>query len=768
MIPSRISLLVVLALTLFAAGCSQEARKQKALDSGNKYFEKGQYKQARLMYLNAVKADQRFGEAYYKLALTNIRLGAFGDAVGNLHRAIELQPENLDAHGKLADIYLNAYSANPTKNKSLLNDIRDLAGRMEKRNKDSYESQRLNGFLALADNKPAEALALFLAAEKQKPDDGVLQLTIAKTMLTLKQSEEAVAYLNGAVDKNPSFGAAYDLLYGIAMIQKSPAEAEKIVLRRLKNNPKDPLVRIRLAAHYFVERNLGEMEKVLAETLSRKQDFPNAYQDVGDFYYRIRDYDRAAATYQEGRKQDSGRARMFDKRLIEVRVAQNRADEALALCESILAEDKNDHEAIAMRASLRLYAGKAEHVDSAITELQSVVAKMPENFVLRYNLGRALMTKGDTDGARVQFTDALRRRPDYMPARIALAQVLVVRREYGAAMTAANEILQTDPDNQYARLILSNALLAQGKFADSKVVLQQTLKLNPNQRDAKFQLGMVHFREGKLKEAETEFQQLYAMSPPDLRGLAGLSEVYMAQKQEPRAMQLLDEAMAKYPNTTVLQVNWANMAVRSGKVDDGIAMFRKILERDPRNFDIHMRLGESFRRKGDVGQAIEIWKKAAELRPNVVQPLLFRAVALAQVNRTSEAAPLYEQILRTEPDNLQALNNYSFYLAEQGTNLDLALTYAQKARSKEPTDPMVADTLGYVYLKKNLPENAASIFTELTAKYPKVALFHIRLATAYLQAGEKEKAKRQLDDARKANPTPADQQEIQKLAGRLG
>ena len=75
-------------------------------------------------------------------------------------------------------------------------------------------------------------------------------------------------------------------------------------------------------------------------------------------------------------------------------------------------------------------------------------------------------------------------------------------------------------------------------------------------------------------------------------------------------------------------------------------------------------------------------------------------MALDQVSRKSEAAPLYLQVLKTEPDNVVALNNYSFFLADQGSDLDMALSYAQKAKSKAPADPMIADTLGFVYLKK--------------------------------------------------------------------
>ncbi|HEU0122697.1 MAG TPA: tetratricopeptide repeat protein [Bryobacteraceae bacterium] len=764
----RFTLLFLLVMTLFAAGCSPEAKKKRALEGGNKYFEKGQYKQARLMYLNAIKVDPRFGEAYYQLALTNMQLGSFGEAVGNLQRTVELQPENLDAHSKLADIYLNAYAANPAKYKNILSDIRDLSLKLEKRGKGSFEDLRLRGFLALADGKSEEGLALFKEADKKKPGQQVLQLTIARTLLAMRKYDEASAYTKALIEKDKSLGAAYDLLYGLAMVQSKPEDAEKVLVLRTQNNPKDSANRLRLAAHYYVGRRVADMEKVLNETLADKTNFPNAHMDVGDFYYRIREYDRAAATYQEGAKQDAAKARVFEKRLVEVRVAQNRAPEALELCEKILREDKNDSEAIAMRASLWLYAGKPEQINTAISELQSVVNKMQDNFVLRYNLGRALMAKGDLDGARLQFVDALKYRPDYLPARIALAQVQITRQEYAAALSAANEILQIDPNNQYARLIKSHAFMAQGKYEDSKLVLQETLKLNPGQKDAKYQLGYVLFKEGKLKEAEALFQEVYAQNPPDLRGLMGLTEVYTIQKQPDRALKLLDEAIEKFPKATPLQIAWGNIAVRSGRADDALRLFQKIIEGDPKNFDMQMRLAATYQAKGDTPSAIEAWKKAGEIMPNHIAPVLSRAMALDSLSRRSEAAPLYEQVLKTEPDNVVALNNYSFYLADSGNNLDLALTYAQKAKSKAPNDPMIADTLGFVYLKKNLGQNAASIFSELTDKHPKIALFHIRLATAYLQIGDRPKARKELDDARKNNPTKTDQDEIQKLANKIG
>lgn len=764
----RIALLLLMLATLFVTACSPEAKKQKALEGGNKYFEKGQYKQARLMYLNAIKVDPRFGEAYYKLALTNLRLGSYGEAVGNLQRCIETQPSNLDAHSKLADLYLSAYSANPAKSKNLLVEIKELATRLEKNGRGSYEQLRLKGFLAVNDNKPEEALALFREADKKKPGQPVLQMTIARTLLVLKRDDEALSYLHDLVAKDKAFGSAFDLLYGVAMAKGKPDEAEKVLLQRAEGAPGDTPNRLRLAAHYYSTRQTEKMSAILTETLAQRDKYSNAFTQIGDFYYRIGDFDRAASTYLEGVKQEPAQSRAYRKRLIEVRVAQNRAPEALEICEGILKEDKNDSEAIAMRASLWLYAGKPEQINTAISELQSVITKMPDNFVLRYNLGRALLAKGDLDGARVQFVDALRARPNYIPARLALAQVLIARREFAAALSAANEILQIDPTNQYARLIQSQTYLAQEKFSDARLVLEQALKDNPNQRDAKYQLGYSLFKEGKLKEAEALFQEIYRREPPDLRGLTGLTEIYSAQKQTDKALGLLDQAIQKYPKANGLQVVWANVAIRGGRIDDGLKRYREILAADPKNYDVHIRLADALRLKGDLAQAIEMWKKASELQPTLTLPVLSRAMALDAVSRRSESAPLYEQVLKAEPDNVIALNNYSYYLADQGSNLDLALSYAQKAKSKAPSDPSVADTLGFIYLKKNLPQNATAIFTELAGKYPDVALFHIRLATAYLQAGDRAKAKQQLDDARRKKPSKSDLEEISKLASKLG
>ena len=67
--------------------------------------------------------------------------------------------------------------------------------------------------------------------------------------------------------------------------------------------------------------------------------------------------------------------------------------------------------------------------------------------------------------------------------------------------------------------------------------------------------------------------------------------------------------------------------------------------------------------------------------PLVVSTL---ALTLDGAGRKQEARMAYEQVLKLQPDNPVALNNLAYMLAESGTDLDQALTYAQRAKQRCP------------------------------------------------------------------------------------
>src|SRR6266404_2917111 len=101
---SRTLVLVVVMATIMS--CTPAAKKARYAERGERYFKNGQYDNAKIEYLNVLKVDQRDADAFARLGTMWLEEGAPLRAGGFLLKAIELAPNNIDNHLKLARVYL--------------------------------------------------------------------------------------------------------------------------------------------------------------------------------------------------------------------------------------------------------------------------------------------------------------------------------------------------------------------------------------------------------------------------------------------------------------------------------------------------------------------------------------------------------------------------------------------------------------------------------------------------------------------------------------
>src|SRR5262249_25834003 len=127
-----------------------------------------------------------------------------------------------------------------------------------------------------------------------------------------------------------------------------------------------------------------------------------------------------------------------------------------------------------------------------------------------------------------------------------------------------------------------------------------------------------------------------------------------------------------------------------------------------------------------------------------------------------------QQALQLQPDNIVALNNLAYLLAETGGNLNEALQLAQRAQQKQPGVLTFADTLGWVYLKKNMSDSALQIFNASVRKEPDNPTFRYHLGLALLQKGDKERARSELQTALKKNPAKDEEAKIREAIASIG
>jgi tetratricopeptide (TPR) repeat protein len=768
----RCKLLALVPLLLLAlASCNRDPKvqAQRYLENGNKFFAKDKFKEASIMYRRALQKDMRFGEAYYRLALANLKLGAYGDAAKMLRYAVELQPENSDAITKLADLYMLASTQQQdTKGaERLLKETDDLAAKLVAQNPNSFDGHRIYGQLALLHKDPQTAVKEFAIANQQRPNQTDVVLGYFNALVADNQFEVAEKLAKALIQKEKTYSPIYDLLYLQYVNRKRLDDAEEVYKLKVQNNPTNANYMLQLAGHYFLSNRRADMDAVMQKLTDSKQ-FPDGYLLAGDFYFfRLREFDHAQQEYEAAIKAFPKDKALYEKRLVELFANTGKKDQANQLLASILKDNPKDADAVAMRAALMLTTGNRDQINMAANDLQSLVSKTPSNYIFRFNYARALVAQGELDKAHAQLEEAIKLRTDLIAARELMARIDLAKGDAPKALQEAEDTLKLDRNDLSAHLSRSSALLMMGERDKAHDELDSILHNYPENAEARYQVGYLAWQEKDYQKAGQVFGDLYKANPNDMRGLVGVVETMASENHLDEAIKQVEKAIQAEPDRAGLKLTRANLLVRAQRYDEGLAGFQDLLAKEPNSSDLLFRIAETYRLKGDLNQAMDYFRKASQAAPNDTLSLMQLSLLLEGTGKREQAKPIYEQILKLQPDHPVALNNLAYIKAEEGTDLDDALTMAQRARQKMPNNPAIADTLGWIYLKKNLTEDAIRVLTDLVQQQPKNPIFRYHYGMALLQKGDRASAKRELETAMHNNPSKDDADKIRDLLTRL-
>ena len=770
----------VLALALMVSSCDRDPKvaRVKYLNNGNKYFDRGKLKEASIMYRRALQKDLRYGEAWYRLGLTNLKLQDFVEARKDFLRAMDLDPSNLDAIVKAADLDLAVALVSPKQREKAGIDLKDMVATLKKRSPENYDYYRLAGYVALLDKDSPAAIVNFKKADAVKPEQSDLVLILVQTLLADGKTDEAEQHARAHIAKVKNYGPLYDVLYTSYVRQKRLNDAENLLKEKIANNPKEGNYVIQLATHYAMTNSKSDMQATLNRLTSNTATFSNAHQLVGDFYFQIRDFDNAYQQYLAGEKEEPKQHRLYSVRMIEVLSQQNKIAEATKLCEQLVKEDPKDPEPISILATLQLQDSDKATAKLVVAELQPLVVKYPNRPVVHFNLGRALMIQGDPaskDQARMQMEETLKIRPQYVPAKYFLALLALDRGDYAHAVQLTDDVLLVDKNNPRVELIRAKSLIGISEREKARDQINAILSsVNPAASkiskdvwvEAKYLMGALDLVNQKYSESLAEFEEVKKAGNPN--GILGIIEVKVVQKKFDEAEAIIRDQLTLTPDRQDFQIALANVQSAARRYKEAEATLQKLIEKNPKNSALYTKLGETRRLFGDNPGAVSAFKQAHDLAPTEVRPLLQMALVYDDTGRNEEARRYYEEVLKIDPDQYQALNNLAYLKADAGVDLDQALTFAQRAEQANPNNLDIRDTVGFIYYRKNLTDDSIRMLKELVAQRPERATFHLHLAMAYFQKGDKGQAKRELDAASRYAPSEKEQLRIKELSAKLG
>src|SRR5437764_3572749 len=199
----RISLPIVAAgtIAILLTGCTVALRKARHAERADQFFKAGEYDKAKIEYMNVVKIDQRDANAFARLGAIWLQEGAPLRAGGLLLKAVELQPNDIDSHLKLARVYLGMGRA-PDARKEIMT----VLGKMP-------ENGEALLMLVEASQKPEDLTATQEQLEKFPNKDNAYYL-VASAAIAGKKSDiaGAEAALQRALAADPNLTAVHSAL----------------------------------------------------------------------------------------------------------------------------------------------------------------------------------------------------------------------------------------------------------------------------------------------------------------------------------------------------------------------------------------------------------------------------------------------------------------------------------------------------------------------------------------------------------------------------
>jgi putative PEP-CTERM system TPR-repeat lipoprotein len=407
-------------------------------------------------------------------------------------------------------------------------------------------------------------------------------------------------------------------------------------------------------------------------------------------------------------------------------IAEGKPEAARQRFEALLAQHATHRGALLGLAELRAKTGgSAAEVSGLITKAISAqpTDPGPRLALIGYWVG-AKEPKRAVSAAQ----DALAAIPNHAGIMAAAGQAFEAAGDLNQALSTYQKLASLQPSSPQPHVRMAQVQLATGDKDGALSSLQKALSLQPALLDAQRRLIALHLTSNRLQDALTVAQQVQKQRPKQSVGYILEGDIYTSRKQLPEA----------------------------------VAAYRRGLKQTS-STDLAMRLHGVWLKSGDQAHAKQFAATWFKEHPADEGFRLHVAQAALLQGHWQDAVEHYRKLLEKNPKNAAFLNNLAWASAQLKD--PKAIEYAEQANKLAPNQLAIMDTLGQLLVDKGdtargleLLRNAVAI-----APQPQAPAIRLSLAKGLLKAGQKDAAKKELEELAKLGKKFPQYAEVQQL-----
>jgi tetratricopeptide (TPR) repeat protein len=358
---------------------------------------------------------------------------------------------------------------------------------------------------------------------------------------------------------------------------------------------------------------------------------------------------------------------------------------------------------------------------AAIAAYQRAAELAPDDVRWPYFLADVAALEGEVEAAADHYRKAMALRPTYAPISLALGDLLLAHGDLEGAERSYRRALALEEDLGPALLGLGQTLLERDAVGDAVTILERAAKALPNSGTARFSLSRAYQRAGRDDDAEQ-----MAEAAANAEGVDFFSDP------------VKHEVIARGVSTSLLR-DRARSLVSSGSHAQAIAIYERLIARDPDDADVHQELARSRQELGQHPAAISHLRRVLELAPDRTPVRIRLGILLLQTGLGPEALPLLEQARRELPDDAEvaALLGRTLLMVDQP---GAALAALEDAARLGEVEPWMHNEWGNALARLGRLEEAEGHFRAVVAVEPTNAQALYQLGLAVELSGRRREA----------------------------
>ena len=745
---------VLLTLGMTACMKSAEEKYEEYMASGQEYFDSGDYANAVIQLKNAARAKPDEAEAYYQLARANMSLGKQLDAISAAQQAARIDPDHSHANLLLAQfMVLQGQEDVVAQAEEIAQGVLDL------------ESANSEAMFILATAKarrgePGDAQQLLAQALAASPDH--LRATILLSRMKIAEGDIEVAeqLLRDAVeaseDKRTSRLALFQFYLEANRIEDAQREAEQLIA----DYPDYASGRLSLVMVHSRTGDKDALEEAYRSVSKLEDD--RYYHTYGQVLEAHGKQGEAITEYRLQLDQHPDH-RGLRRAYVDALIRYGQTDAAEQQLDEYLEEEPNDTSSLLQR--VRLYQANAR-TDEAADDLTRVLELRSDLAEAHYLLARTHLARSDRRLYQQSLEDALEADQSYIAARLELAQALLLSDTPRAAL----DLINGAPAGQ-ARLPLVTTsrvwtLIRLDELAEARKEVDVALA-NGKSAELLLQDGLLKAYDKRREEARVSLSESLELNPTNIRTVNALASTYVADSDVQTAFQKVRAHVAGYPESIPLQLALGAWAERAGDRELARQTYEAAAKLGDTNVSL-FRLASMDVQDGNRSSALErlatlLWLNKGHVAAHVM------AGQLEEVDENwDKAIEHYRAAVEVNPEHVVTLNNLAYLLSDKKQDLDNALRYAQQAKEYAPDQPIIDDTLGWVFYLRGVYNTAVAHLRSAAEGLPKNPVVQYHLAMAHAKSGDPDAGQRVYEEALKIDSSVPEAEEARKvLAGEL-